>query len=113
MCPEAPWEAMQGVEAVDSWVVRWVVVVVVRVAGRRRHAHEAREVAVGVRVHVGAHARGRHGISGSQDATPASPSTTSCSRPRPQVALHLGGVKGHAHYISLGRTLQILSADMP
>lgn len=45
---EASGEAVQRVEAVDAGMMRWMMVV--RMAGGWGHAHEALQIAVGVRV---------------------------------------------------------------
>lgn len=81
---EAPWEAVERVEAVDARMVRRMVVV--RMSRGRRHSHEALQVPVGVGVRT--HAGRRDGV-GSQDAARARASAASRGRSRPQVALHL------------------------
>lgn len=45
---EASWEAMERVETIDTRMMRWMVVV--WVTGGRGHAHEALQIAMGVRV---------------------------------------------------------------
>lgn len=85
MRPQTSLEAVQRVQAIDSWMVRMRMMW--RVRRGRRHSHKPVGMGVCMGMRVRSHAGRRHAVC-SQDAAPTGPTCTSSSS-RPQVTLHL------------------------
>lgn len=84
MSPQTSLEAVQGVQAIDAWMVRMRMMW--RVSRWRGHSHKPMSMGVCMGMRVRSHAWRRHTVC-AQDAAPTGPSCTSSSWP--QVTLHL------------------------
>lgn len=86
MSPQTSLEAVQGVQAIDAWMVRmrmmwWV-------SWGCGHSHKPMSMGVCMGMRVRSHAGRRHAVCAQDTAPTGSPCTASS---RPQVTLHLWG----------------------